>query len=96
MWENVRYKDTTGKIVTEEITISKQALSYVYCQLCHEPGEYFRMVQDTFYDHLKRKHDAIINAPVTCNFCHQKFNNLNAIKKHVLKYIELKHNDIIE
>ena len=72
VWENVRYKDTSGKIVTEEITISKQTLSDVYCQPCNNAGEYFRMVQETFFFHLKRKHDAIINAPVTCNFLPSK------------------------
>ena len=80
------YKNTDGVFVTEQLTINKQIPSDVYCQPCHDVGAYFRMQQETFYDHLKREHNAIINAPVTCNFCHQKFNNLNAIRKHVLKY----------
>ena len=43
VWENVSYKNTDGKIVTEELTISKQTRSDVYCLPCHDVGEYFRM-----------------------------------------------------
>ena len=80
VWENVCYKNMAGKYITEEITISKQTPSDVYCQPCHDVGVYFRMEQETFYDHLKREHNAILNAVLTCNFCHQKFNNLKAAK----------------
>ena len=55
VWENVSYRNTAGKIVTEELTISKQTTSDVYCLPCHDVGEYFRMEPETFYDHLKPK-----------------------------------------
>ena len=54
------------------------------------------MEQETFYDHLKREHNVILNVAVTCNFCHQKFNNLNAVKKHLSKHKELKFKDIVK
>ena len=94
VWENVSYRNTAGKIVTEELTISKQTTSDVYCLPCHDVGEYFRMEPETFYDHLKRKHNSILSAAVSCNLCHQKFNNLNAVKKHISKHKELKFKDI--
>ena len=94
VWENVCYRNTAGKIVTEELTISKQTTSDVYCLPCHDVGEYFRMEPETFYDHLKRKHNSILSAAVSCNLCHQKFNNLNAVKKHISKHKELKFKDI--
>ena len=94
VWENVSYKNTDGNIVTEELTISKQTTSDVYCLPCHDVGEYFRMEPETFYDHLKRKHNSILSAAVSCNLCHQKFNNLNAVKKHISKHKELKFKDI--
>ena len=94
VWENVCYKNTAGKLVTEEI--SKQTPSDVHCQPYHDVGAYFRMEQETFYDHLKREHNAIINVAVTCNFCNQKFNNFNAVKKHLSKHKELKFKDIIK
>ena len=90
VWENVSYKNTDGNIVTEELTISKQTRSDVYCLPCHDVGEYFRMEPKTFYDHLKRKHNSILSAAVSCNLCHQKFNNLNAVKKLISKHKELK------
>ena len=86
VWENVSYRNTAGKIITEELTISKQTTSDVYCLPCHDVGEYFRMEPETFYDHLKRKHNSILSAAVSCNLCHQKFNNLNAVKKHISKH----------
>ena len=52
------------------------------------------MEPETFYDHLKQKHNSILSAAVSCNLCHQKFNNLNAVKKHVSKHKELKFKDI--
>ena len=96
VWENVSYRNTAGKIVTEELTISKQTTSDVYCLPCHDVGEYFRMEPETFYDHLKRKHNSILSAAVSCNLCHQKFNNLNAVKKHISKHKELKFKDILK
>ena len=64
VWENVSYKNTDGNIVTEELTISKQTTSDVYCLPCHDVGEYFRMEPETFYDHLKRKHNSILSGGV--------------------------------
>ena len=52
------------------------------------------MEPETFYDHLKQKHNSILSAVVSCNLCHQKFNNLNAVKKHISKQKELKFKDI--
>ena len=33
---------------------------------------------------------------MSCNICHQKFNNLNAVKKHLSKHKELKFKDILK
>ena len=85
-----------GNIVTEELTISKQTTSDVYCRQCHDIGAYFRMQHETFYDHLKREHNSILSAAVSCNIFHQKFNNLNAVKKHLSKHKELKFKDILK
>ena len=48
VWENVSYKNTDGNIVTEELTISKQTTSDIYCQPCHDIGAYFRMQPDVW------------------------------------------------
>ena len=96
IWENVSHKNTDGNIFTEELTISKQTTSDVYCQPCHDIGAYFRMQSKTFYEHLKREHNSILSAAVSCNICHQKFNNLNAVKKHLSKHKELKFKDILK
>ena len=96
IWENVSYKNTDGEFVTEELTISKQTTSDVYCRPCHDIGSYFRMQPETFYDHLKREHNSILNPVVSCNLYHQKFNNLNAVKKHLSKHKELKFKDILK
>ena len=53
IWENVSYKNTDREFITEELTISKQTTSDVYCRPCHDVGAYFRMEPETFYDHLK-------------------------------------------
>ena len=81
VWENVSHKNMDGNIVMEELTISKQTTSDVYCRPCHDVGAYFRMQPETFYDHLKREHNSILSAAMSCNICHQKFNNFNAVKK---------------
>ena len=94
VWENVTYKDTVGKFITAQLTISKQTPSDVYCRPCHNVGEYFRMEHQTFFDHLKRKHNSIIDAAASCSFCNQKFNNLNAVKKHISQHKELKFKEI--
>ena len=96
VWENVSYKNTDGNFVTEELTISKQTTLDVYCCPCHDVGAYFRMEPETFYDHLEREHNSILSVAVSCNLCHQKFNNLNAVKKHLLKQKELKFKDILK
>ena len=55
-----------------------------------------RQEPETFYDHLKWEHNSILNPAVSCNLCHQKFNNLNAVKKHLWKHKELKFKDILK
>ena len=40
--------------------------------------------------------NSILNPVVSCNLCHQKFNNLNAVKKHLSKHKELKFKDILK
>ena len=85
IWENVSYRNTAGKIVTEELTISKQTTSDVYCLPCHDVGEYFRMEPETFYDHLKRKHNSILSPAVSCNLCHQKIQQFECREKTSFK-----------
>ena len=65
----------------EQLTINKQTPSDVYCWPCHNVGAYFHMKQETFFNHLKREHNSIIDAVASCSFWNQKFNNLKCGKK---------------
>ena len=38
----------------------------------------------------------ILSAAVSCNLCYQKFNNLNAVKKHLSNCKELKFKEILK
>ena len=78
----------------EQLTINKQTPSDVYCRPCHNVGVYFHMKQETFFNHLKREHNSIIDAVASCSFWNQKFNNLNMVKKHIFQHKELKFKEI--
>ena len=65
-------KPLWGKdLKNKEITISAQTVPYVYCKICHdisdpEKREYFRMIQNIFFDHLICVHPDDINSAAQC------------------------------
>ena len=86
----------------KEFTISAQTVPDVYCKICHDvtdPGkrEYFRMIQNTFFDHLIRVHPDDIDTAAQCSLCNKKFNTLNTIKKHISKqHKEIQYKQIMK
>ena len=96
--QHIKCQGIDGQIINEEVTVSKQTTSDVYCRFCHNETQkkYFRMTQETFFDHLKRKHADQINSAAKCEICLEKFNNQNAINKHMSKHKELKFKEIVK